>query len=378
MKNKRPKIPPKTQVKLWTLAAGRCEFFGCNKVLWRDDLTFSEGNYSNIAHIISWIPNGPRGDKILSPKLAKDISNLMLVCRDHGSLIDHKQNLSRFTVELLRTYKQNHEKRIMIQTSIKEELKTQIVRFQCNIRGRRIEVPFTDAYSGIIDAGRYPTDEKGILIDLTKVDYSADESFWKSASVQISNTITRELAPKNDGDAPSHFSIFGLAPIPLLIYLGYCLGSGIAADLYLRPHSSSRWYLNDVKTRHQIRIKVSRSNIKSKSKKIALIISLSGVADPGSITKGWPIYNIFISRPNVDSLKSQKDINVFRSVYRQVLAEIRDKYGGKSEVHIFAAVPPAAAILCGREVIHGVDPPLFLYEHGNQNGFHFVLKINNK
>ena len=69
-KEKRPSIPRSVQLKLWVLSGGRCEFRGCNKPLWRDGLTLKEANYSNIAHIISWTPSGPRGGQVKISKVS--------------------------------------------------------------------------------------------------------------------------------------------------------------------------------------------------------------------------------------------------------------------------------------------------------------------
>jgi hypothetical protein len=46
-------IPPKIKTQLWTLSGGRCEYRGCNKALWRDNLTMGRMNTSYIAHIVA-------------------------------------------------------------------------------------------------------------------------------------------------------------------------------------------------------------------------------------------------------------------------------------------------------------------------------------
>ncbi len=88
--HKRTKIGPIVSNMLWLRAAGRCEFRGCNKRLWLDDLTKDPCNLANIAHIVSDSPDGPRGDTVRSPQLAGKIENLMLLCRDHHKVIDSK------------------------------------------------------------------------------------------------------------------------------------------------------------------------------------------------------------------------------------------------------------------------------------------------
>ena len=89
MKRKAPKktntktlryVPEKTKLLLWGKAAGRCEYDGCNTLLYRDTTTAAEFNIAYIAHIIAASADGPRGDAVLSPQLKDNIDNLMLLC----------------------------------------------------------------------------------------------------------------------------------------------------------------------------------------------------------------------------------------------------------------------------------------------------------
>ena len=65
MANKRGKSPSKiTLMKLWAISGGRCQFAGCNRRLYKDDLTWDEFNNSNIAHIVAASPDGPRGSEL--------------------------------------------------------------------------------------------------------------------------------------------------------------------------------------------------------------------------------------------------------------------------------------------------------------------------
>ena len=59
---------------LWLRAAGRCEFEGCNKILYEGNITNEYGNFGELCHIIGDSPNGPRGGE-RSKELAKDIGN---------------------------------------------------------------------------------------------------------------------------------------------------------------------------------------------------------------------------------------------------------------------------------------------------------------
>lgn len=376
---KRPNIPTLTQLRLWVLAGGRCEFPGCNQPLLKDNLTLNEGNYANIAHIVAWTPGGPRGDEKLSPLLAKDISNLMLMCLKHGKLIDLKQNLSFYTVDFLRKCKSEHERRVAIQTSIHPSRKSTVLRVQSNIRNRSVELPYDDACNALVMAGRYPIDDKGILIDLTNIDYSLEKAFWDTAAGQIDSALQKGLTVGNDGQKVSHLSVFGVAPIPLLMYLGFKLGNLIKADIYLKLREKP-WSVNSSPSK--LKFIVERNNIESKSEQIGLAIGISG----GGPTKedlekhmgsDFPVYTVKISDPNLDSIQSVEDLENFRSVYRKLITEIKGRHGKKCQIHLFGAIPTSIAIICGREILHDVDPKILVYEHVyEQNGYAPAIIIN--
>ena len=79
-------IPLPVRCALWGMAAGRCE--RCNRLVYRDPTTKELVNISEAAHIIGFSKDGPRGEKELSAELAKDVGNLMLLCRICHRTID--------------------------------------------------------------------------------------------------------------------------------------------------------------------------------------------------------------------------------------------------------------------------------------------------
>ena len=83
------------------LAAWRCQFSGCGKDLKRHAATGAAGTFSYFAHIVAASAKGPRGDKLLSPKLSADIGNIMLMCDECHRRID-REDPDRFTVDVLR------------------------------------------------------------------------------------------------------------------------------------------------------------------------------------------------------------------------------------------------------------------------------------
>lgn len=374
----RPNIPIATQLRLWVIAGGRCEYPGCSEYLLQDRLSLSEGNYANIAHIISWTHTGPRGDDELSSKLAKDISNLMLMCLNHAKKIDLKKNLPVYTVDYLKEAKKDHEHRIYVQTSIDLSRKTKVIRLQSNIRGRAVQISHDDAFSALIRGGRYPIDRVGVNIDLTNLDYSTDVSAWQTAQCHIDSKINSLLSAGMDGARDCHFSVFALAPIPILSYLGYKLGNVIEADIYIKLREKPWSYVSGTSN---VNFTISRTNSESIEKKVAVSIAITGRTEPSEIANHFdsmvPFYELLIDSPSVDQIQCKEDLEKFRLVYRKLIDEIKERHGKTSVIHLFGALPACAAIICGRELLHGVDPPIIIYEHNYQEqGFIPVLTIN--
>src|SRR5690349_4729616 len=88
------KINSTTVLQLYVMAGGRCEFQGCNRPLIKHHLTQQYGNFGEVAHIVAFSPQGPRGALGARPTNIHDLSNLMLLCADCHKEID--QNAPKF------------------------------------------------------------------------------------------------------------------------------------------------------------------------------------------------------------------------------------------------------------------------------------------
>ena len=54
-------IKKEVERELWARAAGRCQFNGCNRILYKSPVTQERVNISEKAHIYSFSEDGPRG-----------------------------------------------------------------------------------------------------------------------------------------------------------------------------------------------------------------------------------------------------------------------------------------------------------------------------
>jgi hypothetical protein len=377
-KKNRPPIHLKVQWKLWLLAAGRCEFYGCNEPLWIDTLTLHETNYSNIAHIVSWTKDGPRGDDPMPLDERNDIENLMLACTKHHKLIDSKEHEAKYPKELLLRYKRMHEECISIVTDYKPEAKTTVVRLKANIGTEAVEASNSRMRKAI--APRYPADLRGIEIDLTQWPELDSDAYWQMMCDLVTQKIAQAYTPGIEADPAEHLSVFAIGPMPILVHLGSCLSNKIPVDLYQRHRDNQDWTWKE--DGEPVKYKVSQLREGNNLQKVALLLSLSGRIRedelPDEIGKEFSIYQITLDgiKPDTSFLRRPQDLDEFRNVYRQFWRDLWSSHGPLKEVYLFPAVPAPIAVACGMERLQKIDPALVIYDRNkNKGGFKRTLKV---
>lgn len=176
-------------------------------------------------------------------------------------------------------------------------------------------------------------------------------------------------------------SVFALAPIPLLAYLGSRLTSKIPVDLYQRHRDKENWTwkLSGVPIRYTSRL----LRFGTDKLKVALILSLSGTIPieklPREIDARFTIYELTLSgsTPNPGFLRLRSDLASFQLTYQEVLATIIKGHGLIDEIHVFPAVPAPLAVILGREPLAKVHPALLIYDYQKKaGGFTQTMRIN--
>ncbi len=367
-KQPRPKIPPQVQQELWGRAAGRCEFRGCNKLLYKDSVTQQRSNLAQISHIIAFSPDGPRGHPTLSKQLEIEISNLMLTCRDHAKLIDDKTLEGKYPVDLLRSFKHEHERRIRMLTEAKEEAQTHVLLLQVPIDAQVFEIDHLAAFRAILP--KYPAEEAPRRIDLSGMTLgSTSNGFFEVAARSITRHVNSLRQHHSDERRIRNLSIFALAPVPLLIHFGHCLGDFEQVDLYQRHRGSQDWTWKEEeepeKSAEWYQIVLPSETEDDGRRKIALVLSVSALIMPTELEQALgekPLtYELRIKEPGVDFLKSKKRLEVFGEEARKLL-ELLSRLDHDRTIHLFPAVPAPAAIELGRS-IKAHHPPFLAYEY---------------
>lgn len=375
---KRPRIPDQVQKELWARAAGRCEFKGCNELVYKDELTQKKDNLATISHIIAFSPDGPRGHETESKRLETDISNLMLTCRDHGKIIDSHAYVKDYPVDVLRGYKRDHENRIRVLTAIQEANRTHILIMQIPIAGKSFTIDVAQVHHAILP--RYPADEHGLVINLSDNAIPEDAShFWIFMADTVTARFNELLAEGIKKGRIKHISVFSLAPIPLLMHLGTLIGNKVPADFYQFHRQSQSWIWEAEDGEVDGFFTVIAPEPSKSTRDVALVLSISGKVDQekvqAAMNKDFVTYKIVAADPGFDFLKSKERLWRFGSIFRNVLAEIRTEYGHDSTIHVFPAVPAPIAIECGKSLMKKCDPSVQVYDLLRREGFKSALEL---
>ncbi len=99
-------ITDKVKYRLYALSGNRCAL--CDSPIFENSC-----NTGEICHIQAISENGPRYNPNLTNEIVNSYENLILLCPRCHKRIDDESNLNIFTVDYLKKYKNDHEKRVV-------------------------------------------------------------------------------------------------------------------------------------------------------------------------------------------------------------------------------------------------------------------------
>ena len=372
-------VSDKTRLILWTRAAGRCQYEGCNKSLLGDIISGTEKlNTAYVAHIVAREPEGPRGDPVRSPQLADDINNVMLMCDTHHRLID-REEVKEHPEEQLLAMKHAHEDRIDSVTSIQEDKGTHILLFGARIGEHDCPVRYNLAKKAVLP-DRYPLEKHGIPLNMVGCSFKDHEQqYWNTQIKNLSLQFQVEVRNRIQRGVIGHISVFALAPQPLLIELGHLLSDIPAVEVFQLHREPKTWsWQNDGAF---IQFETSQPASDQQGKTVALKLALSATVTDERITDVLgaeaPIWSITAANPHNDILRHRDDLSEFRVLLRQTFDRIKAQHGEDAEIHIFPILPVSAAIEVGRVWMPKADLPLEIYDQvRSHGGFVSRLKID--
>jgi hypothetical protein len=368
-------VSPKTRAIIWAKAAGRCEYPSCNASLIGDLISGNDdANFGLIAHVVADKPGGPRGDPVRSALLSDDPANLMLLCYNHHKLID-VDALAQHPETLLLEYKTRHEERVRIVTEITEDKASHVLLYGANIGEHASPLSLDRCRLGMLPE-RYPADGRAIAIQmLGTVVQDREQQYWATEPDNLNRQFDRHVRSRlADGDI-SHLSVFGLAPIPLLVQLGALLGDITPLNVYQlhREPAGWKWARDGKAAVFRLARPTEIHDV------VAISLGVSATVVPNRIEqilgKKVSIWSLSTEPAHNDVIRDPGDLQQFRQRMRSLLDEIKATHQTANEIHVFAAVPVSIAVELGRIRMPKADMPFLMYDETKAAGFVPRLRI---
>ena len=372
MSTKRGRGPTQQTVQLLCArAAGRCEFEGCGITLYEEILTRKSIRNSVVAHIVAASPDGPRGDSQRSYELSQSIDNLMLLCPTHHTLIDTQEK--DYPEARLLSMKKTHEDCVERLCTHLQSKPSEMLSLASPIKGQSKVTLDQRKQSQALLPEHYATSLTGPIFDPESNKEYHSKEYWRDVDQQLEATYRNFVDSSLKWNPTQHFSIFPLAPIPLVVKLGYLLGDKSTWNIYQFHREFNSWCWQNVEQTNQFTI--HQQTFRSGGS-VALILSLTADISLERIKRVSDVDSVITIRAKrfgVDCIRSTKDLTAFWHCYQKACDQIKKTFPDVEEILVFPAIPTSAAFEVGRRYMSGVYPRLKLYD--DDNGFFETLTI---
>lgn len=383
----RGKIKDSVRNAIWAKTAGRCTL--CNRRVLNDDRTFwHSAAAAEMAHIrgATATPGSPRGldggdgaEGAIADLEAEE--NLLLCCHDCHRIIDNPDHVGYCTADKLRALKAAHELRVEMATSDGILTRTAVMRVASQVRGSRAvgsrrevaETLFADDYLGLVEShwsGQFTCELTG---------EATDPGYWAHASTQVERTLRTVAQAVEQGDV-GHVSVFAIAPIPVLVYLGSRLDDKVETRLWQKHRDAGWCWPNDTEpVRFDLTHELAGGDPAATD--VVLVCSLSAEVDPARMPEDLREAPRFVLRPDGRApsptlMRNEKTLANFGVRFRDLLAEAERAYPSAQRWHLVAAVPVSAAIEAGRAFMRDVQPFVHVYQRTPAQVYEDVLRVN--
>lgn len=378
---KRGSIRDSVRNALWARTAGRCTI--CNRRLLGDSRTyFHSVLLAELAHNIgatdgSGSPRSEDNDGVVDTESEE---NLLLLCHDCHKIIDNSDHIDFFPPEKLREIKESFERRVEMVTENGGLTRTAALRVGSQIRGslalasqREVaETLLAVNYLGLVE-----TQRSG---DFTCRIHGAagGRGFWDAAQQTIDDALNLVRQAIDSGDV-AHVSVFAIAPIPLLVYLGWHLDDKTPTRIF-QKHRDQFVGWSWINQGEPVEFEVSSTDSQGDVTDIVLVCAISSDVNlallPGEIA-GAPHVEIrpVDIAPDPTLISHEQSLANFAAQWRAALATAESRFPTARRWHLVASAPVTVAIEAGRAVMREAHPPVTVYERG-RDSYEGVLVIN--
>jgi hypothetical protein len=199
-----------------------------------------------------------------------------------------------------------------------------------------------------------------------------DMSSWETAA-SYQKSVVLDLLEKCRHTHPPRFAVFSLAPIPLITQLGFLLTYSVSVR-YFKFHVDTQSWLWPVVDEKELDLGINVIGLPDEiiidPCDAVIRVSLSakvGRHEPEEVVPNAPVQiDISVANPNLTWLRSEKQVQKFGQVFRNVLAEIREKVSNCKNIHLFLAGAAPIALVAGQQINPRMNLPVRVYEYSRQ------------
>lgn len=364
LSNERPTWGLIEKLVLWSKCAGRCEL--CNQLLYENKYTKDIVNLGNLAHIIAHSNNGPRPDDTLPQEYKSSIVNIILLCNDCHTTVDTLEK--KYTVAVLRSIKKSHEDKIRFQTAPTLDGKRRIFLFTASIAGQAPIIDINEARDAMFPE-QYAADENIILGVQSPFQSELQNGFWDNAKRQIDLEFNRSIY--QDLRHCPKIGVFAIAPMPLLIYLGWKIGDKYDCQVFQRHRHQDnpwKWPSASENEKHFDIIAPTNEQLASATSQsvVRLAISVSFDIRPriqkyhASSDLLWEIRAW--EEMSTEYVSSPTQLAEFRKAVHTVLNDISQQCG-RRPIHLYLSVPVSLAVTLGMSILPKATSEIIIHDY---------------
>ena len=371
-----------TRFEVASQAGWRCQFDGCGEDLRHHFVPGATGNYSYFAHIIASSADGPRGDRVKSPLLANDPSNIMLMCDKCHRLIDRVAP-ARYDADCLNEMRQRNVDEVCRLLNTLRFPAAQMLVIGGNIEGQSFafDERIAEEAMWLRNLRTGGTRAEWFARNGAHLGASNSDGYWLSLFQLLKNDRPR-LAGLLDGSAYGGMTRPPLAVFPLhgtsvLVLSGRLIGDSSSAHVFqfhrdqVSGYRGGQWAWPEaapVPANDKFKVKVLR-DAKSGETEACLQINLTASVPasdlpPHLFSAGQyvvPTIEITVESPSHRAIGDPIDLELFGRAVDQALQKLHDEWRVRT-VHLVLIAPVTACFRVGQKMQARHHANFILYE----------------
>lgn len=206
-------------------------------------------------------------------------------------------------------------------------------------------------------------------------------SSWDKAA-EYQRELVAQILAKSRHSLPPRFAIFSIAPIPLIVHLGFLLSDSVLVRCYKFHIDTKSWMWPDVDPQN-VDLDIHVGGLPEETIEdecdVLIRISLSarvGEHETDEVVPGLPVQvDVSVDRPSRVWIRRPEQLDRIAAVFRRVLEEIRLKVPHCQHIHLFYAGPAPGAVVIGQQINPRMNPPVHVYEYSRQKSPRYELAL---